>query len=258
MEMRKNVTVKRIIGMLACVAAGLMFLPAPVVADTPEFKESLVPFPPAVAGWTAFGTSIKFSADMTHMAYVASRDKKFAVVRDGKIGPLFDAIGQDTPIFSPDGKHIVYKAKKGDKWCLVVDNKEQARQYEGVSVPMFSPDSAHMLYAGKKGEKQCLVVDDREVGCYDSIMQNGIKFGHNSARWAVVVIKNKQQVVVVDGQEGAAYEKVNLLLFSPDDRRLAYAASRAEKWMMVVDGKEGASWKSISAYAFSPDSQHLY
>ena len=50
MEFRKKVTIKRIIGMLACVAAGLMFLTAPVVADTPEFKESLLPFPPATVG----------------------------------------------------------------------------------------------------------------------------------------------------------------------------------------------------------------
>jgi hypothetical protein len=50
MELRKNDTVKRIIGMVACVVAGFMFLTAPVVADTPEFKESLAPFPPATVG----------------------------------------------------------------------------------------------------------------------------------------------------------------------------------------------------------------
>ena len=50
MELRKNDTVKRIIGMVACVVAGLMFLTAPVVADTPEFKGSLAPFPPATVG----------------------------------------------------------------------------------------------------------------------------------------------------------------------------------------------------------------
>ena len=94
------------------------------------------------------------------MAYVARRDKKFAVVYDGKIGPLFDSIGQDTPVFSPDSKRMAYKAKKGDTWRLVVDNKELT-SYEAVTPPRFSPDSARMLYAGKKGEKQCLIADGR-------------------------------------------------------------------------------------------------
>jgi hypothetical protein len=39
-----------IIGTVACVVAGLMFLTASFGADTPEFKESLAPFPPATVG----------------------------------------------------------------------------------------------------------------------------------------------------------------------------------------------------------------
>ncbi len=151
MEMRKSVTVKRIIGMVACVAAGLMFLTAPVVADAPAFKESLKPFPPPEKGWMSLGKSIKFSLDLTHMAFVASRDKKFAVVFDGKLGPSFDAIGQETPIFSPDGKHIAYKAKKGNTWRMVVGQQGTSGLSERVTSPVQSRFRPRALHRPKEG-----------------------------------------------------------------------------------------------------------
>jgi len=85
------------------------------------------------------GKSIKFSLDLTHMAYVASRDKKFVVVLDGKFGPSFDAIGQETPVFSLDGKHIAYKAKKAIRgaWLLTTRNKRPIRPcHVPCSVPI--------------------------------------------------------------------------------------------------------------------------
>ena len=259
MELRKIVTVKRIIGMVACVAAGLMFLTAPIVADALEFKESLKLYPPAEKGWMSLGKSIKFSLDLTHMVFIASRDKKFAVVFDGKLGPSFDAIGQETPIFSPDGKHIAYKAKKGNTWRILVGNKEQAA-YENVSRPLFSPDSARVLYLGqKKDEKQCAVIDGREAGCFDSFLPNILKFSADSTRWTAIAINKKKMVAVVDGQGGSAYEDITVPIFSPDSRRVAYTAQRDKKWRIVVDGKEGASiCDQITFLTFSPDSRHVY
>jgi Tol biopolymer transport system component len=191
------------------------------------------------------------------MAYVAGQNKTFAVVLDGKVGPAYDSIGQDTPIFSPNSKRMAYKAKKGSSWHMVVDGREQ-QGYEGLSTPLFSPNSTHMLYAGKKGAKYCLVVDGREIGCYEAIMKDGMKFSLNSERWAIVVMKNKKQIVVVDGKEGNPYDKIAPPTFSGDARRFAHTGNRNGKWMMVVNGKEGPAFQATGVYLFSPDSQHLY
>ena len=161
MNLKKNVTIKRIIGRIACVAAGLIVLIAPFTAVAQELKESISPFPPVVEGWTPYAESIKFSEDFTRMAYAARRDKGLAVIVDGKPGPVYEAIGQDTPVFSPDSRRVAYKAKKGGTWYLVVDGREYP-PYEAISLPRFSrKDSSHVIYIGKKGAKQCLVADGR-------------------------------------------------------------------------------------------------
>jgi len=42
------------------------------------------------------------------------------MIIDGLAGPQWDGIGNG-PVFSPDGKHTAYWAKKGQKWLMVLD-----------------------------------------------------------------------------------------------------------------------------------------
>jgi hypothetical protein len=41
------------------------------------------------------------------------------------------------PVFSPDSKQILYAAKIGNKWYIVIDGKEEG-QYDDVSRPYFT------------------------------------------------------------------------------------------------------------------------
>jgi IS66 C-terminal element len=43
-------------------------------------------------------------------------------------------------------------------------------------------------------------------------------------------------------------------LFSPDSKRVAYGAQKGTKWIAVVDGQEGAEFDGLGLLAFSPDS----
>jgi hypothetical protein len=58
----------------------------------------------------------------------------------------------------------------------------------------------------------------------------------------------------MDGKE-MSYENVGFYVFSPDGKRLAYAAQKAKQWVVVVDGKEGKEYDSIGHLTFSPDSK---
>lgn len=49
----------------------------------------------------------------------------------------------------------------------------------------------------------------------------------------------------MDGKEGAMYDGVFDLLFSPDGDRVAYVADISEKWRMVIDGQEGPEYDMI-------------
>ena len=80
---------------------------------------------------------------------MARKNNKFAVVENGQISHEYDDIGKDTPLFSPDSKHLAYIAKKGAKWHVVHDSRV-SEGYDAVSIPVFSPDSSGWLILPRK------------------------------------------------------------------------------------------------------------
>ena len=98
--------------------------------------------------------SFKVSPDSRHVVYIAKVDHKWSVVRDGKEGRKYDAVGT-IPIFSPDSRRVAYVAKEGDKWFVVVDGKE-GKRYDGImnitgSMIMFSSRGAFDAIAVNEG-----------------------------------------------------------------------------------------------------------
>lgn len=62
----------------------------------------------------------------------------------------FDCIRDVT--YSPDGKRIAYCAKDGDKWHLVVDDK-QSEAYDEIGAPRFSEDGDRVAFGARKGRE---------------------------------------------------------------------------------------------------------
>jgi rRNA maturation protein Nop10 len=174
-----------------------------------------------------------FSSDGNHLAYRGRREhNREVLVLDGKqIGDFeyashtdegkqeFDREGQ--PIFSPNGKHWAYRArrKKGNE-VVLFDGKESP-QFEEADRPLFSPDSEHLAYRAK--------------------------------------LDKKREVVFLDGKEGPAFDEVALPEFSPDSRRFAYFGRREKRWRVILDGQEGPDFEATKLYGpfFSEDSQHM-
>jgi hypothetical protein len=130
------------------------------------------------------------------------------VVVDGHAGAEYDLLGDGTPIFSPDGKHVAYVAWRGAKELVVVDGQPGA-ECERVGGLIFSLDGKRVAYGAKKAGK-----------CF----------------------------VVVDGQPGAECEGVRGLIFSLDGKRVAYAAAKGwwkRKWFVVVDGQPGPPYDEL-------------
>jgi protease II len=63
--------------------------------------------------------------------------------------------------------------------------------------------------------------------------------------------------VVIDGQEGKAYDYVGSLTLSPNGKRIAYIAGTGRKRFVVVDGQEGKEYFDVISIAFSPDSRRV-
>lgn len=97
-----------------------------------------------------------YSEDSRQHAYIARREKRVFMVLNEKEGPSFDMIV--TPMFSPDGKFLVYRARKDGKRFVVVADAQGGTvsrhpAYEQVFQPVFTADGTSVAYGVKDGNK---------------------------------------------------------------------------------------------------------
>jgi Tol biopolymer transport system component len=186
------------------------------------------------------GRPVVLSADGSHYAYVEPRHANQRAVVDGKPGAEFDSVDLDGSAFTPDGQRFAYKAVKGGKPLVVVDG-EAAAEFDGTGITnvpgnskafFFSPDGKRLAYVS--GE--AVVVDGKVGTAYSSIATSPI-FSADSKSVAYVARKGSSNAVVVDGQPGPSYDKVDFLSFSRDGDHLAYAARTGTNESLVVDGR---------------------
>lgn len=89
-------------------------------------------------------------------AYAARNGKDWFVVVNGSQGPTFDRVVD--PLFSPDGKHVAYRARKdGKRFVVVADLSGKTVRvhppYEQVLETRFTADGKHVAYGVKDGQK---------------------------------------------------------------------------------------------------------
>jgi Tol biopolymer transport system component len=99
---------------------------------------------------------LAYSRDGSRHAFAARRGKEWFVVADGKEGPSFDRVV--TPKFSPDGKYLVYRARKeGKRFVVVADTSGKTLRehptYEQVYDVRFTADGRSVAYGVKDGLK---------------------------------------------------------------------------------------------------------
>lgn len=99
------------------------------------------------------------SEDMRHHAYVAINaggEERMRIVVDGNEGPLFDKIV--SPLFSPDGRFLVYRARQEGKRFLVVSDLKgrivsQHKNYDMVFRPVFVANGGSVAYGVLDGNE---------------------------------------------------------------------------------------------------------
>jgi hypothetical protein len=95
------------------------------------------------------------------------------------------------------------------------------------------------------------------LGCSPTV----VWYGHSpDRRHEVEIVESlSSQSVRLDGEQGEAFLGIapEALLFSPDGKRLAYAAQDAEGWHLVVNGASGPGHEGIGDVAFSPDGKSM-
>lgn len=199
------------------------------------------------------GTKVAFSA------FHPKNDKEL-VVFDGKESRLYDSIMRDTPIFSPDGEHIIYAVKLGEKRFVVVDYTEQ-KSYDGIGegTLVFSPDSKRFGYVAIKENKFLIVVDGKESPLYDQILQNTPVFSADSKEFAYAGLLSDGWVVVKNGKESKRYEGVKAIKYAPVGNAIAYIVKQGKNEFIVFNDKELPAYNVIDeeSLTFSPDGSKI-
>jgi Tol biopolymer transport system component len=242
------------------------------------------------------GSVFVMSPDGRKIADVSRTGNKQLVVMNSKKGKPYDAIARDYPVFSPDSRRIAYLAGLDGKRFAVVDGRE-GKRYDDVSGLIFSPDGRHVSYLAQAGGKHLVVSDEKEGTPYDGIVRNTLVYGPEGGHVAYVAMRGANQFLVLDGMEenpqanvltkltfspdggrlacvakdhlgefvfvtgtgrGDYYKRIyGCPVFSPDGRRVAYAALKGNNPVVVVDGAEGKRYEAVGAPSFSPDSVHV-
>ena len=168
------------------------------------------------------------SPQLISLAYSATRDgcrvaalggnivDGFAVRVDGKEGPRYEDIREETPVFSANGLAIAYCAQKDGKWRWVID---------GVEGPEFQTLTATSFDFSADGKRHAYVA--------------ALDFGTPN----VLIVDGK---IVAGGEAGKPIPWDAAPLFSPDGRRLAYveAVEAERKLRVVLDNKPGR-WTNV-------------
>jgi hypothetical protein len=131
--------------------------------------------------------------------------------------------------------------------------------YEGIKAVVMSEDARHLAFLGVKGDKQYVVVDGRQGPPFDWILPDSL-FVIGEGQAAFIVQNDDLMQAVIGGRVDKAYPSIqfNRLFISPDGKKVAYIAVLPSKKMAIVlDGQEGPAFDSIDFPLFSPDSQRL-
>ncbi len=210
--------------------------------------------------------SLVFGPDSKRAAYTARAGNKWFVVVDGERGKPYAWIGP--PYFSPDGKRLAYVAETGGK-CFVVVDGEEGRGYDDIGSLTFSPDSKRLAYWARLGGQSFVVLDGEEGERYKSrfsVHKERTYVGRGGERVSELDVALREKSLrtytddrgtkwheygVLPARERKDYDTMagEPVTFSPDSKRVAYAANRGGKWSVVVEGKEGRAYDGFPSPA---------
>lgn len=189
--------------------------------------------------------------------------EKWVVVVDGTVQMTYAKVDVDSPVFSPDSRHVAYGAKISDSGWRIIRNDiiGEGKNYDRIGQPTFSPDSKHLAYVAVRVDYTIkeyflsLVVDEKQGKEYKNSIVGDITFSPDSKHIAylVMLMSSKEWFVVLDGTEGTRYDgRIDNIVFSPDGNNMAYSARRGDQIMVIINGIEKVGYAEVSEIVFGP------
>lgn len=234
-------------------------------AQSPSDTGDLAPhriFPPSdiqekIIGEITSGSKLSSARETeNHLAWVEEAKNGSHTVRlDGtQVGGTYDDVKNLE--FSDDEEHLIWAAKQGSKWRVVVDGEDKSKPYGKLTYPTINANGKHFA-VGACEQKQCkLVVDGEETGPeFEDISYPG--FSKDGAHYIYGGKRNKQWILLLDGKQlGPEMRTFHTWQFSPEYSRVAVAALFKEGWTWVVDGVPGPAFEVLGEIDFTHDGKH--
>ncbi|MDZ7814450.1 MAG: hypothetical protein U5N86_00135 [Planctomycetota bacterium] len=233
--------------------------------------------------------SLLFSPDSKRLAFIAGVQRpREAVVLDGEKGEGYTEICEF--IFSRDSRRFGFIGRNGNEYALVVKGKVSDRYTAYRNLRFSTARRGYAVMAMDKGEWFPLLGSRRGAGCFGAasefvfdsrgkrcvfvaeteegkvLFENGKPtkwtdvqrpfFGPRD-KLTFVQTRKGRQFPVVDGAALKSYDRVRLMLFSPDGKRFIHTAFMGQMEVMMENGSFDEEFHHVIEPVFTPDGGHL-
>lgn len=190
----------------------------------------------------SIGSVIVTNGDKTRIAAIIEQGARKKVVEfsfaqpdTAKEGKLYDDIKH--LVMDTKGESVAYVAEQGGVRYLVLSGKEERLPDGDLTVPpVIRPDQKEVgvlwFVKGRAFLHQAFHKDGKKENSYEET--SDLVYNSDGSQHAYAARNGKNWFIVVNGQEGPAFDKVVTPLFSPDGRVLVYRARKEGRRFMVV------------------------
>lgn len=248
----------------------------------------------ATKEYEGIGGSPVFSPNGKRVAYARATKKAGFAVIDGVESPGWGYIYTNQEFFGPDSAHVAYLAQKDKEWAVVLDGtrlEETAARYistlrlldkgllfasrengqhfvvargtregpyEDISQLVLSKDRRHYAYVAKLSKKKFVVVHDGRRGEEFQDEQSFSAPHLSGGRFFYSIRRGDRAVLVIDGKDafwgdGPAMPGA----YSADEQHFAFAALRGGETMLFRDGRESRLHAMPEVLVLSPSGTQL-
>jgi hypothetical protein len=206
--------------------------------------------------------------DEKELRWRMAHPQRFVVV-DGKEGKKYGGIGPGTLTFSPDSNRVAYVARvfkegpwpeRRPRWILaggvaqryvmVVDGKEQG-DYDGIGPFAFPMTWPKHLHRGILSDEELLVADGEHAKKHGGRGETRFSQDRQGLTFLSGILEGTRDWFAGSDPDLQNYAAPRTSIFSPDSKRVAYAAVAGENWrvpagwFVVADRKEGKTYHRI-------------
>jgi len=187
-------------------------------------------------------------------------------------GSLEDA---RSPVFSPDGRRLVYLAKRSGKWALHESGKRLGDEHDDIIFHGFSPDGQRLFVIGKNQGRVALWVNGKKTSSDFEDIKNVetwpnrpryLVFSADGTRVGFIARSQRREAVwVEDRKVSPDFPAVMGLALSRDGKHVAYSAQQASQWAnepatwaVWIDGKKHTrDFTVLERFTLSADGNHI-